>query len=74
MKSSYAVLSVSHGCVQATCLGGTAEGFSVSLLRNGHTCWNSDAAHKIPETEEALKKNGIEIADIGTGYRSGNHS
>jgi len=45
----------SHGCVKATCLGGIAEGFKTSLLKNGHTNWNKDAETKISETERQIK-------------------
>lgn len=46
----------SHGCVKATCLGGINEGFEVSLLKNGHTSWNKDAAKKISMTEIEIKE------------------
>lgn len=52
---------VSHGCVKATCLGGLAAGFEISLLKNGHTNWNKDAVVKIQETEEELIKNGVAL-------------
>jgi nicotinamidase-related amidase len=45
----------SHGCVKATCLGGIEEGFTTSLLKNGHTNWNKDAVTKISETEKEVK-------------------
>lgn len=52
---------VSHGCVRATCLGGVAEGFSVSLLENEHSCWGSDAEEKIMRTERELVSAGVRI-------------
>lgn len=52
---------VSHGCVRATCLGGLAEGFSVSLLENGHSCWGSDAEEKVMRTERELASAGVRI-------------
>lgn len=50
---------VTHGCVKATCLGGLAAGFNVSVLKNGHTNWNKDAESIIIETEKELIKRGV---------------
>jgi nicotinamidase-related amidase len=55
---------VSHGCVKATCLGGLAEGYDVSLLKNGHTNWNKDAKEKIEQTENELATKRVKILDI----------
>ena len=55
---------VSHGCIKATCLGGLAEGFETTLLKNGHTNWNKDAQNKITTTESELINNGILIQEI----------
>lgn len=55
---------VSHGCVKATCLGGLAEGYDISLLKNGHTNWNKDAKEKIEKTENELVKAGVKILDV----------
>lgn len=55
---------VSHGCVKATCLGGIAEGFETSILKNGHTNWNKDAKAKIDQTEKELIENGVKIEKI----------
>jgi nicotinamidase-related amidase len=52
---------VSHGCVRATCLGGLEAGFGVSLLRHGHSCWNTDAEAKMDATEKELSKMGVKI-------------
>lgn len=52
---------VSHGCVRATCLGGLEEGYKVTLLNEGHTCWNQDAKEKIRKVEEELKEKGIQV-------------
>lgn len=57
---------VSHGCVKATCLGGLAEGYDVSLLKNGHTNWNKDAKEKIEQTENELATKGVKILDIAS--------
>ncbi|HPR31879.1 MAG TPA: isochorismatase family protein [Prolixibacteraceae bacterium] len=54
---------VSHGCVLATCLGGKAEGFDTSVLKNGHTNWNKDALRKIADTERVLAENGIHLEE-----------
>ena len=55
---------VSHGCVKATCIGGLAEGFEISLLQKGHTNWNKDARIKIVETEKELIKSGVSTDEI----------
>jgi len=55
---------VSHGCIKASCIGGLAEGFEISLIKNGHTNWNKDADTKILETEKELIKNGVTIKDF----------
>ena len=55
---------VSYGCVKATCLGGLSEGFEVSLLKNGHTNWNKDAAIKISETENELVNGGVLLYNL----------
>lgn len=55
---------VSHGCVRATCLGGLEAGFGVSLLRHGHSCWNTDAEVKMDATEKELSNMGIKTADM----------
>ena len=54
---------VSHGCVRATCLGAMEEGFNVTLLNHGHSCWNRDASEKIVAMEKELEENGIKIED-----------
>ncbi|MDX9828480.1 MAG: isochorismatase family protein [Spirochaetia bacterium] len=55
---------VSHGCVRATCLGGREEGFSTSLLKDGHSCWNSDAAEKMGRMEKELQSKGIALKTV----------
>ncbi len=55
---------VSHGCVRATCLGGLNQGFTVALLRGGHTNWAKDAAEWIEAVEEELSAAGVEIVSL----------
>jgi len=55
---------VSHGCVQATCIGGKEAGFITALLKNGHTNWNKDAEIKISKTESDLEKKGVRLINI----------
>ncbi len=55
---------VSHGCVRATCLGGIEEGFTVNILKHGHSCWSKDALDKIRITEEELKSKGIGVIPV----------
>lgn len=50
---------VSHGCVKATCIGGLDEGFKVNILKNGHSCWSSDAKERIENIEKELELLGI---------------
>ena len=50
---------VSHGCVRATCIGGKEEGFIVKILKNGHSCWSSDAKERIESVEKELEALGI---------------
>jgi len=52
---------VSHGCVRATCLGALEEGFNVSLLQHGHSCWNKDASDKITTMEQEVVAQGVQI-------------
>lgn len=59
---------VSHGCVKATCIGGLAEGFEISLLKNGHTNWNKDARIRIADTEKELSKNGVKLLNINEDF------
>jgi len=55
---------VTHGCVSYTCKGGVKRGFTISLLRGAHTCWNADAKEKIMQTEKALVDLGVKVIDI----------
>jgi len=54
---------VTHGCVNHTCLGGIKKGYAVSLIKEGHTCWNKDANDKILSTETSLSESGIKIIE-----------
>lgn len=53
---------VSHGCVRATCLGGLAAGFLVTLLKDGHSTWTRDAQARIRNTEKELAARGVRTA------------
>ena len=55
---------VSHGCVMYTCRGGLEKGFNITLLKNGHTCWNADAKIKIKNTEDTLRQLGVSVLHI----------
>jgi len=55
---------VTHGCVKATCLGGIELGYKVSLLRNGHSCWGSDAIARINNIEEELMKSNVPTVSV----------
>jgi nicotinamidase-related amidase len=54
---------VTHGCVKSTCIGGLQEGFKVSILRNGHTNWSSDAEDRITSVEYELAHLGVNMID-----------
>ena len=54
---------VTHGCIKATSLGGLALGFKTSLLKNGHTNWNKNAAEKISSVESELEQKGAIILE-----------
>jgi nicotinamidase-related amidase len=52
---------VTHGCVQATCLGGLKEGYRVTLVDDAHSSWSKDAAQKIIEWNQKLAGLGVEV-------------
>lgn len=54
---------VTHGCVSHTCLGGMQKGYAVSLIKQGHTCWNKDAKFKILSAETSLSESGVKIIE-----------
>ena len=54
---------VSHGCIKLTCIGSMELGYQTSLLVNGHTNWNKDAAAKITQTESDLGQLGVKMLD-----------
>lgn len=51
-------LSTQH-CVKATCLGGVKNGYSVSILKNGHSNWTKDAENMVTKTESDLNFMGV---------------
>ena len=54
---------VSHGCVACTVKGGLSLGYNMSLLKDGHTNWQKDAAGKVSSTEEKLAGMGVKILE-----------
>jgi nicotinamidase-related amidase len=54
---------VSHGCVRATCLGGSALGLRTRLLKDGHSNWAKDAEKRIDAVERELASAGIEVGN-----------
>lgn len=54
---------VSHGCIKSTCLGGIKNGYTIRLLKNGHTCWAKDAQQKIITVEKELHKEKVDIIE-----------
>lgn len=45
---------VTHGCVRATCLGGSNRGYDVILVADGHSSYHRQAARLIKEWNETL--------------------
>lgn len=56
-------LSTQH-CVKFTCLGGVKNGFSVSILKNGHSNWAKDAEKLVIRTEGDPNLMGVKILDL----------
>jgi nicotinamidase-related amidase len=56
-------LSTQH-CVKFTCLGGVKNGFSVSILKNGHSNWAKNAEELVSKTEEELASMDVKIFDL----------
>ena len=54
---------VSHGCVLYTCKTAKEYGFTVKLLKNGHTNWLKNAEEKILEVNKKLESIGIEMVE-----------
>jgi nicotinamidase-related amidase len=56
-------LSTQH-CVKATCIGGVKIGFSVSILKDGHSNWAKDAENLVTKTENDLSAMGVNIQPV----------
>ena len=52
---------VTHGCVKATCLGARQLGYTVTLVKDGHSSYSKEAARLIEEWNEKLKENGCQL-------------
>ena len=52
---------VTHGCVQATCLGAKQAGYHVVLVRDGHSNYHKNAAGLIDEWNQKLCEDAIEV-------------
>lgn len=55
---------ISNGCVKFTCLGALREGFTVHLLKDGHSTLGKDAEYKIVRSESELQKAGVSIVEM----------
>lgn len=55
---------VSHACIKAGCKGSVELGYTTSLLKGGHSCWNTDAALKIETTEKILTEIGVKLINL----------
>jgi nicotinamidase-related amidase len=56
-------LSTQH-CAKATCIGGVKNGFSVSILKNGHSNWAKDAESLVAKTERDLSAMGVKTEPV----------
>lgn len=56
-------LSTQH-CVKFTCLGGVQNGFSVAILKNGHSNWAKNAEELVNKTENELTLMGVKIFEL----------
>lgn len=52
---------VTHGCVKATCLGGRALGYPVTLVSDAHSSYSQEAARLIEEWHAKLEKAGVTL-------------
>jgi len=52
---------VTQGCIRATCLGGLELGYQVSLVEDGHSNYNQEAAAVIEKWQKELELAGVEI-------------
>jgi nicotinamidase-related amidase len=52
---------VTHGCVRATCIGAKELGYTVTLVADGHSNYNKDAARLIEEWNLKLSAGGVEV-------------
>jgi nicotinamidase-related amidase len=52
---------VTHGCVKATCLGGLALGYTVTLAADGHSSYSKEAAPLIEEWNRKLGAAGASV-------------
>ena len=53
---------VTHGCVKATCLGARQLGYTVILVKDGHSNYSKDAGRLIEEWNQKLGAQGCELA------------
>lgn len=52
---------VTHGCVQATCVGALGLGYHVILVQDGHSSYNRQAGELIVEWNQKLQERGVEV-------------
>ncbi len=52
---------VTHGCVKATCLDAMKLGYSVTLVKDGHSNFHKKAADVIAEWNQKLNEGGVEL-------------
>lgn len=52
---------VTHGCVKATCLGGRALGYPVTLVSDAHSSYSQEAARLISEWHAKLAQAGVTL-------------
>lgn len=52
---------VTHGCVKATCLGARQLGYTVILVKDGHSNYSKDAGRLIEDWNQKLSVQGCEL-------------
>jgi nicotinamidase-related amidase len=68
---------VTHGCVQATCMGAMRSGYRVILVQDGHSSYNKQAAELIAAWNQKLQARRVVLKrsrEIEFGHRTQIHN
>jgi nicotinamidase-related amidase len=52
---------VTHGCVRATCVDGSQQGYQVTLVSDGHSNFHKQAARVIEEWNQKLSDGIVQL-------------